>query len=109
MRRDAAAFLRGGWLVRGFFADDGRGSARFARSSRSDVGGVNMDRTVSIPQGDIELEGSLEIPSSARGVVVFAHGSGSSRFSSRNRHVASVIRDGRLGTLLIDLLTASEA
>ena len=68
-----------------------------------------MDRTVSIPVGHIELEGSLEVPTSARGIVVFAHGSGSSRFSSRNRRVASVIQGGGLGTLLIDLLSAREA
>ncbi len=54
------------------------------------------------------LEGDLLIPEGATGVVLFAHGSGSSRFSSRNRHVAQVLRDGGLGTLLIDLLTPQE-
>jgi dienelactone hydrolase len=54
------------------------------------------------------LEGNLLIPKGATGVVLFAHGSGSSRFSSRNRYVAQVLRDGGLGTLLIDLLTAQE-
>lgn len=54
------------------------------------------------------LEGDLVIPERATGVVLFAHGSGSSRFSSRNRHVASALRGAGLGTLLIDLLTQEE-
>jgi len=53
-------------------------------------------------------EGDLEIPDGARGVVLFAHGSGSSRFSARNRFVASELRDGGMATLLIDLLTPDE-
>jgi len=57
----------------------------------------------------VTLEGNLIIPSGATGVVLFAHGSGSSRFSPRNRHVADVLRtQGNLATLLIDLLTAEE-
>jgi len=54
------------------------------------------------------LEGDLLAPDGATGVVLFAHGSGSSRFSSRNRYVAQSLRDGGLGTLLIDLLTPEE-
>jgi len=54
------------------------------------------------------LAGNLLIPRGATSVVLFAHGSGSSRFSSRNRFVASLLRDGGLGTLLIDLLTPDE-
>jgi putative phosphoribosyl transferase len=54
------------------------------------------------------LEGNLIVPDGARGVVAFAHGSGSSRFSSRNRFVAEALREGGLGTLLIDLLTRDE-
>ena len=54
------------------------------------------------------LEGDLLVPDGATGVVLFAHGSGSSRFSSRNRYVAQSLRDGGLGTLLIDLLTQQE-
>lgn len=54
------------------------------------------------------LEGNLLIPEGATGVVLFAHGSGSSRFSSRNRHVAEALREVGLGTLLIDLLSAQE-
>ncbi|MCF3934874.1 dienelactone hydrolase family protein [Acuticoccus sp. M5D2P5] len=58
--------------------------------------------------GDTDLRGSLEVPEEAEGIVVFAHGSGSSRHSPRNRFVARVLRDHGLGTLLIDLLTEAE-
>ena len=61
-----------------------------------------------IQAAGVTLEGDLLVPAGAPGIVLFAHGSGSSRFSSRNRYVAQVLRDGGLGTLLIDLLTASE-
>ncbi len=54
------------------------------------------------------LEGHLAIPERAQGIVVFAHGSGSSRFSSRNRFVAEVLNDAGMATLLFDLLTAQE-
>lgn len=75
------------------------------------VGAVVMDRNeglVQVQAAGVTLEGNLLVPSGAPGIVLFAHGSGSSRFSSRNRYVAQVLRDGGLGTLLIDLLTASE-
>lgn len=58
-----------------------------------------------LPSG---VDGDLAIPISTRGVVVFAHGSGSSRLSSRNRFVAGVLREARFTTLLLDLLTAEE-
>ncbi|MCW5854225.1 MAG: dienelactone hydrolase family protein [Anaerolineae bacterium] len=58
--------------------------------------------------GEAVLEGNLTLPVGARGVVLFAHGSGSSRFSPRNRAVAGVLNQGGLGTLLIDLLTPQE-
>lgn len=61
-----------------------------------------------IPAGPVSLHGSLSIPSEPRGVVVFAHGSGSGRLSPRNRFVASALREGRLATLLFDLLTPGE-
>ena len=60
------------------------------------------------PSGTISLEGMLELPDNATGVVLFAHGSGSSRLSPRNNYVARVLRDAGLGTLLIDLLTQRE-
>jgi putative phosphoribosyl transferase len=67
-----------------------------------------VERSVLIGAGGVELEGDLAIPPGARGVVMFAHGSGSSRHSSRNRFVAELLRRGALGTLLLDLLTTRE-
>src|SRR5437868_7858478 len=64
---------------------------------------------VHINAGGVTLEGNLIIPKGATGVVLFAHGSGSSRFSTRNRYVAEFLRkQGGLATLLIDLLTHQE-
>jgi putative phosphoribosyl transferase len=63
---------------------------------------------VQIPAGSILLEGELRVPSSATGIVLFAHGSGSSRHSPRNQYVASVICEAGVGTLLFDLLTREE-
>ncbi|WP_128226394.1 dienelactone hydrolase family protein [Halobacteriaceae archaeon SHR40] len=68
----------------------------------------SSENIVSIPVGDVELEGMLAVPEDAPGIVVFAHGSGSSRKSPRNNFVAEVIRDRGLGTLLFDLLTEKE-
>jgi len=68
-----------------------------------------MNKEVLIPAGGVALPGDLEVPDQTRGIVVFAHGSGSSRLSSRNRFVASVLRgSGHFGTLLFDLLTPRE-
>lgn len=64
-------------------------------------------REVAIPPHG--LPGTLTVPDSARGLVVFAHGSGSSRLSPRNTYVAGALRDARFGTLLFDLLTEAEA
>jgi pimeloyl-ACP methyl ester carboxylesterase len=66
------------------------------------------DRPVRLQADGVTLDGDLIMPAGARGVVLFAHGSGSSRHSPRNRYVAGVLRDARLGTLLIDLLTRDE-
>ncbi len=63
---------------------------------------------VRIRAGAEFLDGDLTVPSQAAGVVVFAHGSGSSRFSSRNRAVAQALQDGGFATLLLDLLTREE-
>jgi pimeloyl-ACP methyl ester carboxylesterase len=65
-------------------------------------------RAVEIPLGRVKLDGDLEIPVAAVGVVLFAHGSGSSRQSPRNQFVARVLRERKLGTLLFDLLTPRE-
>jgi putative phosphoribosyl transferase len=61
-----------------------------------------------IPAGPITIEGMLEIPDRAAGLVLFAHGSGSSRHSPRNNYVAGVLRQAGVGTLLMDLLTPAE-
>lgn len=63
---------------------------------------------VQIKAGSVVLSGELKIPANAAGIVLFAHGSGSSRFSPRNQYVARVIRESRVGTLLFDLLTHEE-
>jgi dienelactone hydrolase len=67
-----------------------------------------LERTVAVPSGSVTLEGTLGVPDGATGVVLFAHGSGSSRFSPRNRYVARVLRDAGIGTLLLDLLSLEE-
>src|ERR671918_164710 len=67
-----------------------------------------QERKVRVSAGPVTLEGSLGIPNSAGGVVLFAHGSGSGRHSPRNRYVARVLRESNLATLLIDLLTEDE-
>jgi putative phosphoribosyl transferase len=61
-----------------------------------------------IPVGNVEVEGTLTMPSGAKGVVLFAHGSGSSRFSPRNHYVAKEFNNVKIATLLFDLLTAEE-
>jgi putative phosphoribosyl transferase len=65
-------------------------------------------REVRIRTGEVELGGSLGVPDGAQGLVIFAHGSGSSRFSPRNRAVARALREAGLGTLLFDLLNREE-
>jgi len=73
----------------------------------NDTGG--NDREIQIPiRGWRTISGDLAIPQGAEGLVVFAHGSGSSRFSPRNRYVAQVLQERRLATALIDLLTPAE-
>jgi putative phosphoribosyl transferase len=67
-----------------------------------------IERDVEIPIGRFRLGGNLEVPADPIGIVLFAHGSGSSRFSPRNRYVARQLQAERLGTLLIDLLTTDE-
>lgn len=72
---------------------------------------MNMQATapdVEIATEGVVLEGSLSLPANARGMIVFAHGSGSSRFSPRNNYVAGVLHTAGFGTLLMDLLTREE-
>lgn len=63
---------------------------------------------VTVEAGDVRLDGDLAVPDDASGIVLFAHGSGSSRHSKRNRFVAEQLRSAGLGTLLFDLLTPAE-
>jgi len=66
------------------------------------------ERDVSVAAGAVTLDGTLAVPRGAQGMVLFAHGSGSSRHSPRNRFVAEQLRESGLGTLLVDLLTGEE-
>jgi putative phosphoribosyl transferase len=74
-----------------------------------DATGPGRDEEVQIPAGEIALAGRLTVPPGVIGAVIFAHGSGSSRHSPRNRSVAAVLQQAGLATLLLDLLTPAEA
>jgi dienelactone hydrolase len=63
---------------------------------------------VRVTAGSVTLQGNLTLPEEARGIVLFAHGSGSSRLSPRNRYVARILNEANLATLLVDLLTPEE-
>src|SRR6267378_4066968 len=65
-------------------------------------------RAVTIPAGEVELAGDLTVPEGAQGMVLFAHGSGSSRHSPRNQFVARQLAEAGLATLLFDLFTLEE-
>jgi pimeloyl-ACP methyl ester carboxylesterase len=80
-----------------------------SRKAERDEGGAFFNRSVSIPAGEqVVLEGDLTIPEGAKDIVLFAHGSGSSRYSPRNRYVASILNEQGMATLLVDLLTDAE-
>ncbi|WP_427172509.1 phosphoribosyltransferase family protein [Arthrobacter sp. 92] len=83
-------------------------AAKRLHSARSAASGTDVDEEVQIPCGSVRLQGHLYVPAPGTSVVVFAHGSGSSRHSPRNRFVASVLQQAGLGTLLLDLLTPAE-
>src|SRR5665647_2102555 len=70
---------------------------------------ADQDEQVRIPSDSILLEGTLTVPAGAKGIVLFAHGSGSSRLSPRNTYVANALDKAGIGTLLFDLLTEDEA
>ena len=78
------------------------------RSSQKSAGLAIEHAPVIVVVDAISLEGDLSVPTAAKGAVLFAHGSGSSRHSPRNRYVADVLNEGGLATLLIDLLTEDE-
>jgi putative phosphoribosyl transferase len=69
---------------------------------------MKYQNEVSIPADGVRLKGELFIPKSAKAILIFSHGSGSSRFSKRNQHVATYLQGHGFGTLLFDLLTAEE-
>src|ERR1700704_5476925 len=69
---------------------------------------TERESQIQIPAGRVLLEGNLTMPSGASGIVLFAHGSGSGRFSPRNRALAAVLVRAGLATLLMDLLTDEE-
>ena len=66
------------------------------------------EQLVRVPAGEVMLDGNLTLPEESRAIVLFAHGSGSSRHSPRNRYVARLLNEAKLSTLLIDLLTLDE-
>jgi putative phosphoribosyl transferase len=89
--------------------DDPGEMARQSRQKDAPQAAVSIaQREIVISAEGATLPGSLTVPSDATGVVAFAHGSGSSRFSPRNRQVADVLHESRLATLLFDLLTPDE-
>jgi putative phosphoribosyl transferase len=69
---------------------------------------TTKSRLIHIPADNSKIQGDLSIPENSTATVAFAHGSGSSRHSPRNKYVAGVLNDGGMATLLIDLLTADE-
>lgn len=75
----------------------------------SGTGKTAREREIAIPAGQRTVSGILSVPAGASGIVAFAHGSGSGRFSPRNQFVARVLQEGGLATLLLDLLEEDEA
>jgi putative phosphoribosyl transferase len=92
--------------------DSTSGSTSGKSTSGKSAGGggqaAAVAQEVEIPAAGLTLQGDLRLPGHCEAVVVFAHGSGSGRHSPRNRHVASILQDAGLGTLLLDLLTPAE-
>jgi len=97
----------------GFGHPDGGGpfvrDRKMKRMKDATVGTAMNETAVRLTRGGLSLEGVLGLPAQALGMVVFAHGSGSGRFSPRNNFVARHLQQGRVATLLIDLLTPDEA
>jgi len=84
------------------------GPAEEVRAMPTDPPMWPVRRTVEVPTSGAALAGDLALPAAARGVVLFAHGSGSSRYSPRNQQVATALQRAGYGTLLMDLLTGPE-
>jgi putative phosphoribosyl transferase len=83
-------------------------AARRVRLATIEEALADFDGEVKIPVDGVELAGHLHLPEPTKAVVIFAHGSGSSRHSPRNRYVAELLYDAGMGTLLMDLLTPAE-
>jgi putative phosphoribosyl transferase len=83
-------------------------SRKAVRAETGMEAAAEIDEEVEIPSRGVRLQGQLHLPVPAPGIVLFAHGSGSSRHSPRNRYVAGVLQQAGLGTLLLDLLTQAE-
>jgi putative phosphoribosyl transferase len=108
------------WAIGQFYADFSqtsddevveclaRAANRLSAVSGASVHDPPRDEDVEVHAGRVRLRGHLTVPEAAAGIVVFAHGSGSSRHSPRNRYVAAVLNRSGLGTLLFDLLTTTE-
>jgi putative phosphoribosyl transferase len=97
------------WLARARRGPGAEAAGEGARSTgRTTMRDMDHGQEVTIATETEPLRGNLAVPDGARGLVLFAHGSGSSRRSPRNRYVARMLRDAGLGTLLFDLLTADE-
>jgi dienelactone hydrolase len=94
-----------GWWTDAKHGSEGLRKAAIMNSTSKQT---HEESLVQVPAGSVVLEGNLSIPVNAIGVVLFAHGSGSSRHSPRNRDVAETLQAAGLATLLIDLLTAEE-
>lgn len=92
----------------GVGADRGANPMALAEDGVEDPAGEGDDAEVTILTSGVRLKGVLSLPRNCVGVVLFAHGSGSSRFSPRNRYVANVLQQRQIGTLLFDLLTRKE-
>lgn len=99
---------------RGAAGYEDHGTSELSYAAGQLLGGYSSENkspqavSVQIPAGEMILEGNLNIPEDIRGIVLFAHGSGSSRHSPRNQYVARVLQDAGIATLLFDLLTSEE-
>ena len=98
----------GAWYSDFEQVDDREVAAWLARAAQPAEKEREMERAVKVVAGEVFLGGNLVVPRDATGLVLFAHGSGSSRFSPRNRYVASALQAVGLATLLMDLLTDEE-
>lgn len=99
---------------RGAAGYEDHGSSELSYQQGQVLGGYSAEEhnpvqlAVQVPAGGVTLQGNLTVPKDLRGVVLFAHGSASSRHSPRNKYVAGVLHDAGIATLLLDLLTEEE-